>query len=47
MSSMTKVRDYGNLVQELAACLRERKSTWLAPLVFALLMSGSGGKKKG
>jgi hypothetical protein len=35
---MTGVREYSQLVHEFGVYLRERKSFWLAPLIFIILM---------
>ncbi|GKS57510.1 hypothetical protein YTPLAS18_10370 [Nitrospira sp.] len=39
----TRVQDYTHLVKEFIGCLSERKSTWLAPLVFTILLLGALG----
>lgn len=38
MSTTTKVSGYFDLVREIIAYLNERKSFWLAPLIFVLLL---------
>jgi Family of unknown function (DUF5989) len=38
MSTSEKVKDYSGLVGELGMYLKEKKSYWLAPLIFVLLM---------
>ena len=38
MSTSTKVNDYYSLGAEFVMFLRERKSYWLAPLIFILLL---------
>jgi hypothetical protein len=43
MSSLSRVHDYSNLVKEFVVCLNERKSVWLAPLIFAILLLGALG----
>jgi hypothetical protein len=37
MNSFTKVHEYCALVSELSLYLREKKSYWLAPVIFVLL----------
>ena len=37
MNSSTKVHDYYTLVSEFSLYLREKKSYWLAPVIFVLL----------
>ncbi|HQY57864.1 MAG: DUF5989 family protein [Nitrospira sp.] len=37
MNSFTKVHEYYALVSELLLYLREKKSYWLAPVIFVLL----------
>jgi len=34
----SRMHDYQELVQEFTAFVRERRSYWLAPLIFVLLM---------
>jgi len=38
MSVMIGVREYAGLVQEFRSYLKERKSYWLAPVIFVILM---------
>lgn len=38
LSTSTRVKDYYSLVAEFMVFLRERKSYWLAPVVFVLLL---------
>ena len=37
-TTSTRVKDYYNLVAEFMVFLRERKSYWLAPVIFVLLL---------
>lgn len=37
MNPSTKVHDYYTLVSEFSLYLREKKSYWLAPVIFVLL----------
>ncbi|MDR4480917.1 MAG: DUF5989 family protein [Nitrospira sp.] len=37
MSTATKVRDYSSLITEFAIYLKEKKSYWLAPIIFVLM----------
>ena len=37
MNAPTKVHDYYTLVSEFSLYLREKKSYWLAPVIFVLL----------
>ena len=41
MSVSVRVREYGGVAREFADFIRERKSYWLAPLIFVLLLLGS------
>ncbi len=43
MTTMTRVNDYSGLIHEFVSCLRERKSAWLAPLIFAILLLSALG----
>ena len=38
MSLMSGVKDYSELVHEFQGYLNDRKSYWLAPLIFVILM---------
>ncbi len=38
MNAATRVKDYSSLVAEFVMFLKERKSYWLAPLIFVLLL---------
>jgi hypothetical protein len=38
MSSVTRSDGYFNLIKEFVAYLSEKKSFWLAPLIFVLLL---------
>lgn len=38
MSTSTRVTDYFSLVAEFGLFLKEKKSYWLAPLIFVLLL---------
>ena len=40
---ITAVKEYWGLVSEFAAYLMERKTYWLAPVIFTLLMLGTLG----
>lgn len=42
MSIDTRVQDCAGLVREFVDYLRERKTLWLAPLIFVLLMLATG-----
>ena len=37
MSTSTRVKDYSSLVGEFVMFLKEKKSYWLAPVIFVLL----------
>jgi uncharacterized protein DUF5989 len=39
----TRVQDYTGLAREFVDYLRERKTLWLAPLIFVLLMLATVG----
>lgn len=41
MSASEKLKDYSNLIEEFAMYLKENKSYWLAPVIFALLLLSS------
>jgi uncharacterized protein DUF5989 len=41
MSTTSKAKDYYYLVEEFAMYLKENKSYWLAPVIFALLILSS------
>jgi hypothetical protein len=41
MTGSTKVADYCSLLREVVCFVRERKSLWLAPVIFTLLMFGA------
>ncbi len=43
MNSASRVHDYGDLIHEFMVCLKERQSTWLAPLIFIILLLGALG----
>ncbi len=43
MTTIARVQDYSNLAKELWTLLSERRSTWLAPLIFAILLLGALG----
>ena len=38
MNTISKVKDYVNLIDELGSYLKENKSYWLAPVMFVLLL---------
>ena len=38
MSTSTRVQDYYSLVEEFVMFLKEKKSYWLAPVIFVLLL---------
>jgi Family of unknown function (DUF5989) len=38
MSTSTSTKDYPSLVAEFVMYLKERKSYWLAPVIFVLLL---------
>jgi hypothetical protein len=38
MSTSTSVKDYYSLAAEFVTYLKERKSYWLAPVIFVLLL---------
>jgi len=38
MSVITGMREYAGLIEEFRVYLSERKSYWLAPLIFVILM---------
>ena len=38
MSTSTRVNDYYSLVAEFSMYLKEKKSYWLAPVIFVLLL---------
>ncbi|MEQ1656771.1 MAG: DUF5989 family protein [Nitrospira sp.] len=38
MISTTRIHTYHNIIREFSAYLRERKSYWLAPVIFVRLM---------
>ena len=37
MNTATRVKDYSSLFAEFASYLREKKSYWLAPIIFVLM----------
>ena len=39
--SIIKIRDFVSLIQDLAGFLKQKKSYWLAPLIFLLLLLGT------
>ncbi len=41
MRTATRINNYYDLIGEFVAYLRERKSYWLAPVIFVLLMLGA------
>ena len=41
MSPATRIKDYCSLVAEFMGYLKERRTFWLAPLIFTLLLLGS------
>ncbi len=41
MNTYTRVKEYNNMVGELKEYLVEKKSFWLAPVIFVLLLVGA------
>jgi len=41
MNTATRAKEYAGLIGEFAKYIGERKSYWLAPVIFFLLMLGS------
>lgn len=37
MNTVTRVRDYSSLATEFATYVKEKKSYWLAPIIFVLM----------